>query len=224
MQLPGSQARGTRPHPCTGDGAVCRGRVRARRQPRLARSPPYRAGLRGRHDPRRDRGAGEARVRIASGLRHRHRSHTRVRPARRGRDRGRARDHAAAGGANVTLPLATLLTASEGRSLVVVFLATFLGAVFSRLHSRIVLPTVVVEIVLGIVIGPQVLDIAHVNAYITFLSNMGLALLFFFAGLEVIEKKVPRQAVVRGTLGWTISLAIGLAVGLLLQQAGLDAR
>ena len=44
-----------------------------------------------------------------------------------------------------------------------------------------------------------------------FLENFGLALLFFFAGLEVVEKKVPRRAVARGSGGWVISLALGLA-------------
>jgi Kef-type K+ transport system membrane component KefB len=120
--------------------------------------------------------------------------------------------------------LATELTRHEARSLVLVLLASTLGALLSRLHSRIVLPTVVIEIVLGIVIGSQVLDIAEVNTYITFLSNFGLAFLFFFAGLEVVEKRVAARALRRGTLGWAISLSIGLVVGVLLQQAGLDAE
>jgi Kef-type K+ transport system membrane component KefB len=120
--------------------------------------------------------------------------------------------------------LATELTRHEARSLVLVLLASTLGALLSRLHSRIVLPTVVVEIVLGIVIGSEVLDIAEVNTYITFLSNFGLAFLFFFAGLEVVEKRVAARALRRGTLGWAISLSIGLVVGVVLQQAGLDAE
>ena len=59
--------------------------------------------------------------------------------------------------------------------------------------------------------------------YIQFLANFGLALLFFFAGLEVVEKHVPRRAIVRGSLGWAISLALGIAIGYLLQLAGLGA-
>lgn len=119
-------------------------------------------------------------------------------------------------------PLAAELTREEGRSIVLVLLATSLGALFSRLHSRIVLPTVFVEIVLGMVIGRDVLDIAEVNDYITFLSSFGLAFLFFFAGLEVVEKRVAPSAIRRGTIGWGISLAIGLSAGVILQQAGVD--
>jgi Kef-type K+ transport system membrane component KefB len=118
--------------------------------------------------------------------------------------------------------LAAELAREEARSLVFVFLATTLGAVLSRWHLRLVLPTVVVEIVLGILIGPEGLGIATVNDFIAFLSDFGLALLFFFAGLEVIEHHVPRSALRRGTIGWGISLAIGMALGLALDQAGVD--
>src|SRR5881398_2005913 len=45
------------------------------------------AGVRGRHDPRRDRGALQARVGVPAGPRHRHRPHARPQPARRDCDR-----------------------------------------------------------------------------------------------------------------------------------------
>ena len=76
--------------------------------------------------------------------------------------------------------------------LVVVLGASALAAILSRLHGRLVLPTVVLELALGILIGPEVLGWAEADAYVTFLSRLGLAMLFFMAGLEVVEKKVPR--------------------------------
>lgn len=115
-------------------------------------------------------------------------------------------------------------TPAELRALVLVLAAATLGALLSRIHGRLVLPTVVVEIALGIVIGPEVLDLADVNPYLTFLANFGLAMLFFFAGLEVVEKRVPVRALRRGTAGWVLSLVVGGSVGLALQQAGLDAE
>ena len=108
-------------------------------------------------------------------------------------------------------------------SIVLIFFASAFGALLSRLHPVVVLPTVVLEIVLGILIGPEVLAWAEVDSYVTFLSDIGLALLFFFAGLEVIEKEVPRRSLRLGTMGWAISLAIGLVVGVGLEQAGVDA-
>jgi Kef-type K+ transport system membrane component KefB len=127
-------------------------------------------------------------------------------------------------GSFASMPLGAELTRPEARSLVLVLLASALGALLSRLHGSIVLPTVVLEIVLGILIGPEVLDIADVNTYITVLSNLGLSMLFFFAGLEVIEKRVPARSLKLGTVGWTLSLIIGLILGFVLQQAGLDAE
>ena len=38
----------------------------------------------------------------------------------------------------------------------------------------------------------------------------------------MIERKVPIDALRRGTLGWALSLGIGLVLGLALQRAGLD--
>ena len=94
----------------------------------------------------------------------------------------------------VTLSLLAAAPAPpDVRSLVLVLAASTLGAILSRIHHRVVLPTVVVEIVLGILIGPQVLGWASVDSYIAFLENFGLVFLFFFAGIEVVEKHVPRQ-------------------------------
>lgn len=118
--------------------------------------------------------------------------------------------------------VAAQAVAPDLRSLVLVLVASSLGALLSRVSTRLVLPTIVVEIVLGIAIGPEVLDIAKVDAYLQFLSQLGLAFLFFFIGLEVVEQKVPRTSVARGTQGWFLSAATGLAVGVLLQQLGLD--
>lgn len=109
------------------------------------------------------------------------------------------------------------------RSLVIVLAASFGGAILARLNRNLVLPTVVVEIVLGILIGPQGLGIASVDPYISYLSDFGLVLLFFFAGLEVIERRVPRTAVVRGTWGWVLSLGLGGAAGLVLHGLGVHA-
>ena len=113
---------------------------------------------------------------------------------------------------------------SELRSVVLVLLASTLGALLSRLHGRVVLPTVVVEIVLGMVIGPDVLDLASAGASLTLLANFGLAFLFFFAGLEVVERRVPRRALRLGTVGWLVSIVIGLTLGIVLDRIGLDAE
>jgi len=109
-------------------------------------------------------------------------------------------------------------------SLVLILLVSSLAAITSRLHHRLVLPSIVVEIALGILIGPDVFDFAETDPYIEFLSTIGLVFLFFFAGLEVIERKVPRATLFRGTEGWAISIAVALAVGVALEGAGVEAE
>ena len=112
----------------------------------------------------------------------------------------------------------------DAGSLVLVLAAASAGAILSRLHSRIILPTVVLEILLGILIGPEGLGWAEVDTYVDFLANFGLVFLFFFAGIELVEHRVARRSLVRGTAGWAISIAIGIAIGYALNGAGLDAE
>lgn len=117
-----------------------------------------------------------------------------------------------------------MLSHTDERSLVLVLAASVAAAFLSRIVRGLVLPTVVPEIVLGILIGPQVLGWAAPGKYVDFLSNLGLAMLFFFAGLEVVEKHVPRAPIVRGTWGWAISCAIAIPTGYLLHVLGLGAE
>jgi Kef-type K+ transport system membrane component KefB len=109
-------------------------------------------------------------------------------------------------------------------SIVLVLAATTVAAILSRVHSRLILPSIVVEIVLGILIGPEVLAWASVDSYLAFLSNFGLVFLFFFAGLEVVEQQVSGRSLARGSLGWLISLGIGMLAGVVLQAADLDSE
>jgi Kef-type K+ transport system membrane component KefB len=108
-------------------------------------------------------------------------------------------------------------------SLALVFCAAAVATIVSRLSTRLVLPTVVIEILVGILIGPEVLDLAETDPYIEFLSAFGLVFLFFLAGIEAIHSAVPRRLLARGSLGWGISIALGAAAGFALEAAGVPA-
>jgi Kef-type K+ transport system membrane component KefB len=122
------------------------------------------------------------------------------------------------------IPLAATADELDASSLVLVLAAASAGAILSRLHARIILPTVVLEILLGILIGPEGLGLAEIDTYVDFLANFGLVFLFFFAGLELVEHRVARRSLVRGTAGWAISIAIGVAIGFALNGAGVDSE
>src|SRR5262245_5665906 len=85
---------------------------------------------------------------------------------------------------------------------------------------RIRLPLVVLEITLGILIGPQVLGWAEPGPTINVLSNFGLAFLFFLAGFEIDFPAIRGRPIVLAILGWFASLAICLAAGFGLQGLG----
>jgi Kef-type K+ transport system membrane component KefB len=108
-------------------------------------------------------------------------------------------------------------------SLALVFCVAAVATIVSRVSTRLILPTVVVEIFLGILIGPDVLDIAKSDPYIEFLSAFGLVFLFFLAGIEVIHSGVPRRLLTRGSVGWGLSIALGAAAGFALEAAGVPA-
>jgi Kef-type K+ transport system membrane component KefB len=97
------------------------------------------------------------------------------------------------------------------------FGAPFLLGLFPRLR----LPSVVFEIVAGIVIGPSVLGWVEVDDTISVLALMGLAILLFLAGLEIDFGRLRGQLLRLALLGWALSFGIALAVALALKAADL---
>jgi Kef-type K+ transport system membrane component KefB len=83
------------------------------------------------------------------------------------------------------------------------------------------LPLVVLEIILGIVVGPQALGWAAAGPTIAVLSNFGLAFLFFLAGFEIDFPAIRGRPISLAFLGWIMSLVICLGVGFGLQVCGI---
>ncbi len=81
-------------------------------------------------------------------------------------------------------------------------------------------PIVVVEIFLGIIVGPQVLDLAGTDGFIDSLATFGLAFLFFLAGMEIDFERIRGAPADHGVAGWLISLGLGLVAALILHLTG----
>ena len=74
--------------------------------------------------------------------------------------------------------------------LAVVGTAALAGTLATMITSRgVLVPTVVAEFVLGVVIGPQVLGL-EVTEFMQFFADLGLGMLFFFAGYEIDLKRI----------------------------------
>ena len=105
--------------------------------------------------------------------------------------------------------------------LVVVTVAALAALLAGLLAGRLPLPVVVVEIVLGIVVGPDLLDLAQPDAFISFFSNLGLGMLFFFAGYEIDFERIRGNPLRLAVLGWLLSLVLAYSLGGLLELSGL---
>jgi Kef-type K+ transport system membrane component KefB len=82
-------------------------------------------------------------------------------------------------------------------------------------------PPIVTEIVAGILIGPQVLDIVRVSAPLEVFSQVGLVFLFFLAGLELtFEARDDRHLRIVGT-AFAVSLGLALITALVFDAADL---
>ena len=104
---------------------------------------------------------------------------------------------------------------------VVVAAVAFAVPLFLGLFPRLRLPSVVLEIVVGIVLGPSVLGWVHVDLALQVLSLLGLAFLLFLAGLEIDLHQLRGRLLGLVTVGFAVSFAIGLAVSGGLAAAGL---
>ncbi len=81
-------------------------------------------------------------------------------------------------------------------------------------------PLVIFEILLGIVIGPDVLGWATNGELIDGLSHLGLAMLIFLAGYEIEFDRIRGDTLTRAAWAWVCALVLGLSVGLLLSAGG----
>jgi Kef-type K+ transport system membrane component KefB len=106
-------------------------------------------------------------------------------------------------------------------NLLIVVAAGFAAPLALGFFPRVRLPSVVLEIVIGIVVGPAVLGWVEIDEPVEVLSVVGLAFLLFLAGLE-IDLAALRGALLRAaSLGFAISLGLALAAGLVLDLAGI---
>ena len=105
--------------------------------------------------------------------------------------------------------------------LVVVLVAAIAGTAGALLGGRgVLVPTVVIELLLGVVIGPEVLGL-EASEFLQFFSSLGLGMLFFFAGYEIDLRRIAGAPLRLAVLGWAVSLALAYAIGGVLAAAGI---
>jgi Kef-type K+ transport system membrane component KefB len=99
--------------------------------------------------------------------------------------------------------------------------AVFAPIIAEGLRRFFPVPEVVIQILLGIMLGPYVLNLAHPNSIVTALSDFGLTFLMFMAGTELDLATMGQGHLGRALGSWGVSLVLALGVGVLLHATGL---
>ena len=122
----------------------------------------------------------------------------------------------------IQMPLGTVAAGvDETSALVIVMAAALAGILVLALSPKVTIPVVVLELVLGIIIGPQGFDIARLDPTTSLLGNLGLGMLFFFAGYEIDFQRIKGRPLELAAAGWALSLALAYGIGGALAAAGI---
>jgi Kef-type K+ transport system membrane component KefB len=106
-------------------------------------------------------------------------------------------------------------------NLLLVSVVAFAAPFFLGLFPRLRLPSVIIEIVAGIVIGPSVLGIVEADQSVSVVALLGLTFVLFLAGLEIDLRKLRGPVLRLTALGFALSFGVALVVSLGLSAAGL---
>ncbi len=104
---------------------------------------------------------------------------------------------------------------------VIVLIAAIAAITVAVVPKGMAPPVVVLELLLGIVVGPEVLNFAHSSDFIEFFSNLGLGMLFYFAGYEIDFERIKGTPMKLGALGWALSVGLAYGIGGVLAAAGI---
>ncbi|MFJ5096633.1 cation:proton antiporter [Streptomyces sp. NPDC088557] len=105
----------------------------------------------------------------------------------------------------------------SGTTLVLIMAIAVLAPLLAYgVSRRLPVPLAIFEILLGILVGPAVLDWARPSELVDGLSELGLTMLIFLAGYEIEFGKVRGDTLRRALWAWAATLVLGLTAGILL--------
>lgn len=113
-----------------------------------------------------------------------------------------------------------MITVDTDSFFAIVVVAAVAAITVSVVPKRFAPPVVVLELVLGIVIGPEVLGFAEKDDFVDFFATLGLGMLFFFAGYEIDFERIKGKPIKLGLVGWLLSVTLAYAIGGLLVATG----
>jgi Kef-type K+ transport system membrane component KefB len=112
------------------------------------------------------------------------------------------------------------MSAPHFTNLLIVVAVGVLAPLALGFFPRIRLPAIVLEIVLGIIVGPSVLGWVKPDVPVSILALIGLAFLLFLSGLEIDVERLRGPVLKLTAVGFAVSFVIAIAVGLGLHAGG----
>ncbi|WP_310529345.1 cation:proton antiporter [Nocardioides sp.] len=108
----------------------------------------------------------------------------------------------------------------EFTNLLAVTVIALLAPLLLGLAPALRFPAVVLEIIAGVVVGPEALGWVEVDLPVSIVALLGLAFLLFLAGLEIDLHQLRGQVLRLALLGYVATVLLGLAVGVGLRAVG----
>jgi Kef-type K+ transport system membrane component KefB len=88
-------------------------------------------------------------------------------------------------------------------------LAAVLAPLLAEVPLGFKVPVVVLEVALGIVIGPHVLGLVQFEGFVVAMFALGMAATLFMAGLELDFGAIKGRPLSLATAGWLVSALLG---------------
>jgi len=104
--------------------------------------------------------------------------------------------------------------------LLITFVA-MLAPLLAELPGSVRLPVVVLEVVLGILIGPHVFHLANPDGLIAMLGQLGLTFLLFLVGLEIDFDKIRGKPLSLAVGSWSITFLLSIVCMFIFNVIGL---
>src|SRR5215469_12003334 len=112
-----------------------------------------------------------------------------------------------------------MLAISFNSVLIIAAIAVLVPVVLGLL-PRLPVPGAVLEVIAGIIIGPSVLGWVRADAPVQVLSDLGLGMLLFLAGLEIDAERLREPMARLAGLAFAVSAVLGLLAAFIFRLAG----
>jgi len=99
-----------------------------------------------------------------------------------------------------------------GHPIVWILAAAVLAPLLAEIPIGFTVPVVVLEVVLGVVIGPHVLNLVQFDGFVVTMFTIGMATTLFMAGMELDFSEIKGRPLFLAVGGWTVSTLLGATV------------